>query len=839
MTFLKWSMLLGIAALAIPIVIHLLNRSKPRPIEWGAMQFLLAAMTARRRRVQIEDGILLCIRCLVLALLALAMARPFLPSMAAVPWVLVLPGLLIAAVCAGMAAVLRSQERLRRRLIGLGIVLLAAAVLASLLEHWIQARRWLTATGGRDTAIVLDASLSMTLATGGRTAFSRAVEEAGILMASGRAGDAYAVILGGPTPQPLVRRPTSDRDELKRVLQAPDCKPAGGVMAVIEAMNLAATLLADGPNAAKEVVVFTDGQAAGWDARSEARWKFVAENFKALPTTPRITVRRLPRPDSFRNAAVQDIRLSRAAIGTDRPVKIDVTVANTGDTPVQSASIELTVDDTPAGSASILKDLLPQTAEGFPFEFHFATPGYHVVKAKIVTDDDLPADNALERVVHVLDHLPVLLVEGAGAERFFFRRTSNLMRMALTPRETAADRDAASPEIPDLIVPTVVEAAGLAAVTDFSAYRVVILADVPRLPGAIAERLVAFVKAGGGLLVAPGARAEPSFYNNWQAPSGEPVLPAALGQRATPGEPLRLDLKSFTHPALQLIADPAQSDARFGLVYACWKLDPDIRSPLVRVGGLLESKDPWIVERQLGRGFTLMTPLAFDRRDSNLSAMKCFVPMVHEMVYYLAAPMLVDSNIKPGTEWVLAGRLPSSPATAPDRGAISVLTPSGAARPADFQEIGRRFVVRFSETRQSGLYRLRVPEMLAAASGAGTNGPPEILFTVRNQPEESALDALGDADFAAIRRHADLFRPDSLEDLLTAFAGKTPGQEWWKWLVLCALLFLIAETALTRWIAVQRQLHRAEPVKLNSPAEGVQAMKARFEELVGGAGHGS
>ena len=40
MTFLNASMLFGLAALVIPIVIHLLNRSKPRPIEWGAMQFL-------------------------------------------------------------------------------------------------------------------------------------------------------------------------------------------------------------------------------------------------------------------------------------------------------------------------------------------------------------------------------------------------------------------------------------------------------------------------------------------------------------------------------------------------------------------------------------------------------------------------------------------------------------------------------------------------------------------------------------------------------------------------------------------------------------------------------
>jgi hypothetical protein len=85
MTFLKWSMLLGLAALVIPILIHLLNRRRPRPIEWGAMQFLLASVVARSRRVRIEEIILLCLRCLTLAFLALSMARPFLPTGSAIP----------------------------------------------------------------------------------------------------------------------------------------------------------------------------------------------------------------------------------------------------------------------------------------------------------------------------------------------------------------------------------------------------------------------------------------------------------------------------------------------------------------------------------------------------------------------------------------------------------------------------------------------------------------------------------------------------------------------------------------------------------------------------------
>ena len=41
----------GIAATALPILIHLLNRRKYREMRWAAMRFLVAAMRKNQRRV--------------------------------------------------------------------------------------------------------------------------------------------------------------------------------------------------------------------------------------------------------------------------------------------------------------------------------------------------------------------------------------------------------------------------------------------------------------------------------------------------------------------------------------------------------------------------------------------------------------------------------------------------------------------------------------------------------------------------------------------------------------------------------------------------------------------
>ena len=68
----------GLAAMTIPIVIHLLFRQRRRPVAWAAMRFLLEALKKQKRRLQLEQLLLLAARCLVLGLLGFALARPLL-----------------------------------------------------------------------------------------------------------------------------------------------------------------------------------------------------------------------------------------------------------------------------------------------------------------------------------------------------------------------------------------------------------------------------------------------------------------------------------------------------------------------------------------------------------------------------------------------------------------------------------------------------------------------------------------------------------------------------------------------------------------------------------------
>src|SRR5262245_45511698 len=67
----------GTAAVASPILIHILSRRRFRRIKWAAMDFLLDAQRRNRRRVRLEQLILLALRCLAVFLIALMITRPF------------------------------------------------------------------------------------------------------------------------------------------------------------------------------------------------------------------------------------------------------------------------------------------------------------------------------------------------------------------------------------------------------------------------------------------------------------------------------------------------------------------------------------------------------------------------------------------------------------------------------------------------------------------------------------------------------------------------------------------------------------------------------------------
>src|ERR671919_2392552 len=84
MAFLTPAFLLALGALAMPVLIHLIQRERKRVVEFPSLMFVRRIPYQSVRRRRIRHWALLLMRAAAVMLIVMAFARPFLPQAAAV-----------------------------------------------------------------------------------------------------------------------------------------------------------------------------------------------------------------------------------------------------------------------------------------------------------------------------------------------------------------------------------------------------------------------------------------------------------------------------------------------------------------------------------------------------------------------------------------------------------------------------------------------------------------------------------------------------------------------------------------------------------------------------------
>ena len=370
MPFFAPLMLFGLVAAAAPILLHLFRKRTARRIVWGAWQFLAESMRRKRRKLIVEEIILLVVRTAILALAALAFARPFLPE---------------SGFFGG---------------------------------------------GDKDVVIVLDRSGSMNLRRkDGTTAFDAAVEEVRELVDQAPHGVSFGLVLGGRDAEVLTVTPFSSKREVLKLLE--NVKAGDETMDVPRALEAAGEVLSGGSHPDKEIVVFGDGQAYGWKPEDVNAWRRVEKILGNFHRRPPVVWRTLERPEGVRNAAIASVVPSRQIFGTDRPVTFTVDVVNSGSVAFSPGELALEVDGKRVASQPV-GQVLPGLSRTIPFSCTFEKPGPHTVVTSLAEADDIGSDNVVTNPVSVINELKVLLVNGRPGLTGFERPTA-YVEAALRP----------------------------------------------------------------------------------------------------------------------------------------------------------------------------------------------------------------------------------------------------------------------------------------------------------------------------------------------------------------------------------------------------------------------
>jgi hypothetical protein len=489
-------------------------------------------------------------------------------------------------------------ERSRRRSLR-DILLLAARVAALLLLAAAFARPFAPSAASAMqplTIIGIDRSFSM----GAPGGFERALQMARAAVDETGFGERVAVIAFDDRAE-VIAQPGAAADA-KLALGGVSITSGGTRFASV--INKAAELATGG---AARLIVISDLQRAGWEGHSRT----------AVPTSLKVEARDAGGVQG--NAGVIGGRVNAKGVVAS--------IRNAGDGDRRGV-VTLTRDGSEFARA-------PYTVGGHatvdvPLAW-MPSPGG--VTISIDDSDGFPADNARHLVVGGVQSSAVLVVTSMDAAGFYLERALD-----------AAHADAVSPLSPRLISPAQI-AGGRAA--DVATHRAVALLSTRGLDRSARDAITAFVRGGGGLLVAAGPDLEPEVVSG--------MFGWKQGTITADGNPRAA---SFTatdarHPIFRPFGPLAANLGQVRFTRA-WQLDPQGW----QIAAQFDDGRPAVMERAEGSGRVVLFASDLDRRWNDFPLHPSFVPFVVETLRHVAARQVEVDQF-------LVGRTPAGVNAAP------------------------------------------------------------------------------------------------------------------------------------------------------------------------------
>ena len=587
----------GLAAVSVPVLIHLLNKRRFRIVDWAAMDFLLDADKKNRRRIRLENLLLLLLRCAAVLLIGLLLARPSLPTR--------------------LTAGLIDAEQFER-------------------------------------IVVLDDSLSTQARQGNESVWElsrKRVVDLVRALADEPSDNSLTLIVTSQPDQPVLHGAhlaTTSVDDLVATIERLEAQDTpADLPAVLD--ELEDSLTGQPANVNRVLYLYSDLRQRDWKA---------ADTSEAAPLATLRRVSKLANGCFVINVAEREDR--NLTIVEVRPEgtlvegvlsRFDVVVANPSSVEARDVRVKFTAGDALPLQAEIERIPAGQTTS-VPFSFTFsdeAVPGEgespavlapKQVKVELQTseqgaDDRLPADSIAYYPARLVRGIPTLVVDGDPSAAFG-RSESFYLKRSLAPRGPVASGVSA-----DIVTESEFESLSLAK------YQTIFLANVYRLGDKTSEnleKLERWVEAGGGLILMPGDQIDEQFFNEHYHRDGAGLSPLKLGSiQGDESETkwVQFQIDQTNHPVLKVFEGQNNPFLDNVKTFRWWgssvKTDQagNNVSVLARFNDVDDS--PALAEKAFGKGRVLVTSFPADADWSNWTSDPSYLIAMQELVRYMSS----------------------------------------------------------------------------------------------------------------------------------------------------------------------------------------------------------
>ena len=577
----------GLGAVSIPIIIYLINRRRYRRLDWAAMKFLLEALKKNKRRLRIEELILLAIRCLVVLLIGMALGR------------------------------------------FTGCNSLDALALK---------------TGSSEAVVfVLDDSCSFGQRVGSDVLFKGACSDLTDRIKAMPPDTMVAILL---TSRPDASSPFCPLDFItdKQSLESRLAKlePSDTRTDFAQALADAGKLVSGAKVAKRRVIVLSDFRKNDFDTPEQKA--AIRKQFEQL-TAAKVDLIALDYGrDAKKNLTFEKIELLDRSILAGRPARIGLDLHNNGLTTVDSVEVQMDGKCPVSGAwpekpnitlpAQKFDAIRPGETKRIEFEVTCPTLGPASIRAAIASEgDELKGDDAIQLALNVRKAVKMLVVDGEIDVSDPTSNGSVYLTHAFDPNHNGDYG----------ISPEVISPDAMGEVR-FDDYDMVVLMDVPSFPmtgggkgsgyGQL-DQLESYVRGGGCVAIFVGDKIDTNFYNGRLFNSGAGLSPFPLQKKIEAGATGSAyeHVRFFTPEPKGIAADQmvriftketAQTTS-FVHVFEFYRADEgasmattqDVKPARVVARFTDDQGSPFIALRQLGAGMSVMFYTAGSARSGN------------------------------------------------------------------------------------------------------------------------------------------------------------------------------------------------------------------------------
>jgi hypothetical protein len=475
-------MVAGGALISAPIIIHLINRMRFRRVRWAAMEFLLKAQKRNRRRLIIEQILLLALRCLLILIAGFLVAR-FL----------------------GWDAVGGNKQS------SVHVIILDDSL--SMMDRFKDEKTGADTTSFEKAQTAVGDLAHKALSAGGSQRF--------VFLTLSRCaqmrGDQVDVILDKPLNDENVKELNTKLRETEHQCTALHLRPG-------DAFKAAREVIGKAPEGKKFIHLVSDFRQRDWEGADKDEIKKDIDDLCSKGVMVHLVDVAHPYRGEARqtvpnhdNVGIVDFRPETRVAAASMPIKLFVTLYNFSSN-TKNIQVKILVDGEERLEASQpIPNLraLGQTEHSFFLPTGLSKPGHSLITAEFSEEGGvgLVADNTRHAVIEVRDRVPILILDGSGAEGTRPGGDTFALKAAF---DAAKEYKVEIGKMEDLTEGRL------------ERYPSIFLVNVPQLPDKAVKNLDEYVRSGGSVAFFLGDKVRPDFYTKALYADGNGIFPAPI-----------------------------------------------------------------------------------------------------------------------------------------------------------------------------------------------------------------------------------------------------------------------------------------------------------------------